>query len=93
MVVLLALCSGCGVTGADPTGTVAMIQFEAHRQQSMVMQRQVTSVEAADTREANLRSAIEFCRQHPEVEGCRDAVRDEAKTMETMRKMRSIGSR
>jgi hypothetical protein len=85
--------AGCGITGADPTGTVAMMQFEAQRRQSMEMQRQVTSVEAAEEREANLRSAIEFCRHHPEVQGCSDAVRDEAKTMETMRKMRSIGSR
>jgi hypothetical protein len=87
-----ATLSSCGVTGADPTGTAAMIQFEARRQQSIEMQRQATSVEAADEREANLRKAIEFCRQHPEVQGCPDVVRDEAKTMETMRKMRSIGS-
>jgi hypothetical protein len=93
MAVLLALCSGCGVTGADPTGAVAMASFEAHRRQSIEMQRQATSVDVAETREANLKSAIEFCRRHPEVQGCPDVVRDEAKTVETMRKMRSIGSR
>jgi len=85
--------SGCGVTGADPTGAAAMIQFEAHRQKSMEMQRRATSAEAADEREANLRNAIQFCRQNTQVEGCRDVVRDEAKTMETMQKMRAIGSR
>ncbi|MBB3594901.1 histidine ammonia-lyase [Rhizobium sp. BK529] len=93
LAVVAAGLTGCGVTGADPTGTAAMAQFEAHRQQSMAMQRQATSAEAADEREANMRSAIQFCRQHPEVQGCTDVVRDEAQTMETMRKMRSIGTR
>ncbi len=88
--VLLGL-SSCGVTGADPTGTAAMVQVGAHRQKSVEMQRQATSSEAADEREANMKSAIAFCRQHPEVEGCAEAVRDEVKTMETMRKMRAIG--
>lgn len=70
-----------------------MIQFEAHRRESMELQRQATSVEAADQREDDIRRAIGFCREHPEVQGCPEAVRNEASTMETMRKMRSIQQR
>lgn len=34
---MVGMLSGCGVTGADPTGTAAMVQFEAHLQQSIEM--------------------------------------------------------
>lgn len=90
MLSVVGVLSACGITGLDPTGTAAMIQFEAHRRQSMELQRRATSVEAADQREDDMRRAIQFCREHPEVEGCPDAVRNEASTMEAMRKVRSI---
>lgn len=83
--------SGCGVSGADPTGTVAMIQFEQHRQRSNKMQQQVTSSEHQAEMETNLRNAIQYCKQNIEASGCRQVVQDEAKTMETVQNMRKIG--
>lgn len=92
VLVLGASLSACGLTGMDPTGTAAMIQFEQHRQRSIAMQKYATSAQFNDEREEYLRQAIQYCRQNIEQDGCRDVVRDEARTMQIMRDMRRIGA-
>jgi hypothetical protein len=85
--------AGCGVSGVDPTGAVAMIQFEQHRRASIRMQQEATSARNTNEIEANLRTGIEFCKQNIDSPGCRDVVRDEAKILKTARDMKKIGSR